>query len=155
MRGLLFVASLTAALVALQASAARAPRPQKSSAPPSAAAPCLPGPPRSPAPAGGRFLSGGLMPDTAPGAITVSGRVARIPYTLSGVACPAQVSATATLSGPGIAGKAAGLKLKAGAKNTITMKLSKAKSGKATFTIVLATNGRPTTEKRSVTVSVR
>lgn len=72
MRGLLFVASLTAALVALQASAARAPRPQKSSAPPSAAAPCLPGPPRSPAPAGGRFLSGGLMPDTAPGAITVS-----------------------------------------------------------------------------------
>ena len=104
-----------------------------------------------------RFGEDRAKPATAnvPGAITVSGRVARIPYTLGGVACPAQVSATATLSGPGIAGKAAGLKLKAGARNTITMKLSKAASGKATFTIVLGTNGRPTTEKRSVTVSVR
>jgi hypothetical protein len=35
------------------------------------------------------------------------------------------------------------------------MKLSKAASGKATFTIVLGTNGRPTTEKRSVKVAVR
>ena len=104
-----------------------------------------------------RFAEDRAKPATAnvPGAITVSGRVARIPYTLSGVACPAQVSATATLSGPGIAGKSAGLKLKAGARNTITMKLSKAASGKATFTIVLGTNGRPTTEKRSVKVSVR
>jgi len=90
-----------------------------------------------------------------PGTITVSGGVAKIAYTLSGVACPAQVPATATLAGPGIAGKAGGLKLKAGAKNTITMKLSKAASGKATFKIVLKTNGRSTTETRSVKVAVR
>jgi len=51
--------------------------------------------------------------------------------------------------------KAAGLKLKAGAKNVIRMKFAKATSGKATFKIVLRTNGRPTTEIRSVTVAVR
>jgi sugar lactone lactonase YvrE len=104
-----------------------------------------------------RFAEDRAKPATAnvPGTISVSGKVAKISYTLSGVACPAQVPATATLTGPGIAGKAAGLKLKAGAKNTITMKLSKAASGKATFTIVLGTNGRPTTEKRSVKVAVR
>jgi hypothetical protein len=62
------------------------------------------------------------------------------------------VGAAATLTGPGIAGKAAGLKLKAGATNTIVIKLSKARNGKATFKIVLKTNGRPTTETRSVTV---
>jgi sugar lactone lactonase YvrE len=90
-----------------------------------------------------------------PGTITASGGVAKVTYTLSGVACPAQVPATATLTGPGIAGKAGGLKLKAGAKNTITMKLSKAASGKATFKIVLKTNGRSTTETRSVKVAVR
>lgn len=90
-----------------------------------------------------------------PGAIKVTGGTAKISYTLSGVACPAEVGATATLTGAGIAGKAAGLKLKAGAKNTITMKFSKAASGKATFKIVLKTNGRPTTETRSVTVSAK
>ncbi len=90
-----------------------------------------------------------------PGSIRVSGRQAKIAYTLSGVACPSVVNATATLTGPGIAGKAAGLKLKAGAKNTITMKMSKAASGKATFKIVLKTNGRPTTETKAVTVTTR
>jgi hypothetical protein len=35
------------------------------------------------------------------------------------------------------------------------MKLAKAASGKATFKIVLETNGRPTTNTRSVTVTVR
>lgn len=90
-----------------------------------------------------------------PGTITVSGGRAKIAYTLSGVACPSVVNATATLTGPGISGKAAGLKLKAGARNTIVMKLSKAASGKATFKIVLKTNGRPTTETRSVTVNAR
>ncbi len=90
-----------------------------------------------------------------PGTLSVAGGVAKIPYTLSGVACPDVVGATATLTGPGISGKAAGLKLKAGAKNTITMKMSKAASGKATFKIVLKTNGRPTTETRSVTVKTR
>lgn len=84
----------------------------------------------------------------------------RIPYTLTGVACPAVVAATATLTGRGIAGKAAGLRLKAGKKNVIEMTLAKgalgaaAASGKATFKIVLKTNGRPTTETRSVTVVV-
>ncbi len=101
-----------------------------------------------------RFAEDKSKPAAAnvPGTLKVSGGAVKIPYTLSSVACPAVVDATATLSGPGIAGKAAGLKLEAGAKNTITMKLSKAGSGKATFTIVLKTNGRPTTETRQVTV---
>ena len=90
-----------------------------------------------------------------PATITASGGTAKIAYTLNGVACPEVVNATATLTGPGVAGKAAGLKLKAGAKNTITMKLSKAASGKATFKIVLKTNGRPTTETKSVTVKAK
>jgi sugar lactone lactonase YvrE len=90
-----------------------------------------------------------------PGTISVSGGQAKIAYTLSGVACPSEVGATATLTGPGISGKAAGLKLKAGAKNTISMKMAKAASGKATFKIVLSTNGRPTTETKSVTVKAR
>ncbi|MFO7572881.1 MAG: NHL repeat-containing protein [Gaiellaceae bacterium] len=104
-----------------------------------------------------RFAEDKSKPATAnvPGAVKVSKGVAKISYTLSGVACPAVVGATATVSGSGISGKAAGLKLKAGAKNVITMKFSKAASGKATFTIVLKTNGRPTTETRSVTVSGR
>jgi hypothetical protein len=90
-----------------------------------------------------------------PGRIVVSRKVVRIPCTLSGVACPAEIAATASLSGGGIAGEAAGLKLKAGAKNVIETKLSKAGNGKATFRIVLNTNGRPTTETRSVTVLAR
>jgi DNA-binding beta-propeller fold protein YncE len=90
-----------------------------------------------------------------PGTITVRGGVAKITYTLSGVSCPAEVAATATVSGPGISAKAAGLKLKAGARNVITMKFAKAASGKATFRIVLKTNGRPTTETRGVAVKVR
>jgi streptogramin lyase len=104
-----------------------------------------------------RFAEDKAKPGTAnvPGSITVSKGAAKISYMLSGVACPAEVGATATLSGPGIAGKAAGLKLKAGAKNTITMKLSKAASGKATFRIILKTNGRPTTETKSVNVVAR
>jgi sugar lactone lactonase YvrE len=104
-----------------------------------------------------RFAEDRSKPATAnvPGSITVSGRTAKIAYTLSGVACPAEVGATATVTGAGISGKAAGLKLKAGVRNTITMKFSKAASGKATFKIVLKTNGRPTTETKSVTVKVR
>jgi sugar lactone lactonase YvrE len=89
------------------------------------------------------------------GSIRVSGGQAKIAYTLSGVACPAEVAATATVTGAGISGKAAGLKLKAGAKNTITMKFSKAAAGKATFKIVLKTNGRPTTETKNVNVVAR
>jgi len=102
-----------------------------------------------------RFAEDRSKPAAAnvPARIAVQGKVAKIPYTLSDVACPAEIGATATLTGNGIAGKAAGLKLKAGAKNTITMKMSKAANGKATFRIVLKTNGRPTTEARSVTVA--
>jgi DNA-binding beta-propeller fold protein YncE len=104
-----------------------------------------------------RFAEDKAKPGTAnvPGAITVAGGTAKIAYTLSGVACPAEVGATATVTGAGISGKVAGLKLKAGAKNTITMKFSKAASGKATFKIVLKTNGRPTTETKAVTVNAR
>ena len=104
-----------------------------------------------------RFAEDRSKPATAniPGTVRVSGGVAKIAYTLSGVACPEVVGATATLTGAGISGKAAGLKLKAGAKNTITMKLSKAAGGKATFKIVLSTNGRPTTETKNVTVNAR
>ena len=103
------------------------------------------------------FAEDRSKPATAsiPGTLSVAGGVVKIAYTLSGVACPAVVGATATLTGTGISGKAAGLKLKAGAKNTIEMKLSKAASGKATFKIVLKTNGRPTTETRSVTLVVK
>jgi sugar lactone lactonase YvrE len=101
-----------------------------------------------------RFSEDKAKPATAnvPGSITVSGRTARIAYTLSGVSCPSEIGATATVTGAGISGKAAGLKLKAGAKNTIMMKFSKAAAGKATFKIVLKTNGRPTTETKSVNV---
>lgn len=101
-----------------------------------------------------RFAEDTSKPATAnvPGTLKVSRGAVKIAYTLSGVACPAVVDATATLSGPGIAGKAAGLKLEAGARNTITMKLSKAGNGKATFTIVLKTNGRATTETKQVVV---
>lgn len=104
-----------------------------------------------------RFAEDKAKPGAAsiPRRIAVSGGTAKIAYTLSGVACPEVVGATATLTGPGIAGKAAGLQLKAGSKNTITMKMSKAASGKATFKIVLKTNGRPTTETKSVTVAAR
>lgn len=104
-----------------------------------------------------RFAEDKAKPGTAkvPGSIRVSGGRAKISYTLSGVACPAQIGATATVTGAGISGKAAGLKLKAGAKNTITMKFAKAAAGKATFKIVLSTNGRPTTETKGVTVSAK
>lgn len=90
-----------------------------------------------------------------PGALTATKGVVKIPYTLSGVACPTVVPATATLIGPGISGKAADLQLKAGARNTISMRLTKAASGKATFKIVLKTNGRPTTETRGLTLTAR
>jgi sugar lactone lactonase YvrE len=104
-----------------------------------------------------RFAEDKAKPAAAsvPGTITVSGGSAKIAYTLSGVACPSEVGATATVTGPGISGKAAGLKLRAGAKSTITMKFSKAAAGKASFRIVLKTNGRPTIETKSVTVNAR
>jgi sugar lactone lactonase YvrE len=103
------------------------------------------------------FAEDSSKPATAniPGSLTATKGVVRIAYTLSGIACPSVVAATATLAGSGISGKAAGLKLKAGARNTIAMKLSKAASGKATFRIVLKTNGRPMAETRTVTLTSR
>ncbi len=69
-----------------------------------------------------------------------------------GVACPAQVSGTASLSGA-VKGKAA-VKVPAGRATTLTIPV-KGASGKATFKIVLKTNGRPTTQTASVSVNVR
>ena len=100
------------------------------------------------------FAENRAKPATAniPGTLTAIRKTVKIVFTLNRVACPAEVGATATLTGKGIAGRAVGLKLKVGMKNTIAMKLSKAASGKATFEIVLKTNGRPTKEVRKVTV---
>jgi sugar lactone lactonase YvrE len=96
-----------------------------------------------------------------PGRLTVAkGPAVRIAYALRGVSCPAEISATATLAGPGISGTAAGLRLKAGKTNVITMPLvarslkTAPASGKATFKITLRTTGRPTIETRTVTVVV-
>jgi sugar lactone lactonase YvrE len=76
--------------------------------------------------------------------------VARVKYTLSGVSCPAQVDATASLSG-GASGSAK-TKVGAGKTTVIEIPLAKApaKGTTATFKIVLKTNGRPTTQTASV-----
>ncbi len=89
-----------------------------------------------------------------PGSIAVAGGVAKVKYSLTGVACPAQVAATATLTGKGISGKAS-VTVAAG-KTTVLSIPVKAAKGRfaATFKIVLKTNGRPTTQARAVSVSV-
>ena len=76
--------------------------------------------------------------------------VARIKYTAAGIACPAQLAATASLSG-GASGKAS-VKVAAGKSTVIEIPLAKAPAGgaSATFKIVLRTNGRPTTQTASV-----
>jgi sugar lactone lactonase YvrE len=86
------------------------------------------------------------------GNVVVAGGKAKVKYTLSGVACPAQVSATASLSGT-VNGKAA-VKVAAGKTTTLSIP-ARGASGKAQFKIVLKTNGRPTTQVASVNVSVR
>jgi sugar lactone lactonase YvrE len=86
------------------------------------------------------------------GNVVVAGGKAKVKYTLSGVACPAQVTATASLSGA-VNGKA-GVKVAAG-KSTVLTIPARGSSGKAQFKIVLKTNGRPTTQVASVTVSVK
>jgi sugar lactone lactonase YvrE len=89
------------------------------------------------------------------GAVVVSKGVAKVKYSLSGVACPAQLSATASLSGSGISGKAT-VKVVAGKANVIAIPVKTSSSASsARFTIVLKTNGRPTTQVRDVGVSVR
>lgn len=96
-----------------------------------------------------------------PSRLTVSkGPSVRIAYTLRGVSCPAQVTAKATLTGPGISGTLANVEVLAGKRNVLTMPLvarslkTAPASGKATFKITLRTNGRPTVETRTVTVVV-
>lgn len=89
------------------------------------------------------------------GTVAVSKGVAKVRYTLSGVACPAQLSATASLTGAGISGKAT-VQVAAGKTTAIAIPV-KASTGAASaqFKIVLKTNGRPTTQVRDVSVSVR
>ena len=90
----------------------------------------------------------------AVGGVTVAKKgarsVARIKYTAAGIACPAQLAATASLSG-GASGKAS-VKVAAGKSTVIEIPLAKAPAGgaSATFKIVLKTNGRPTTQTASV-----
>jgi hypothetical protein len=103
------------------------------------------------------FAEDKSKPATAsvPAAIVVTKGVAKIKYTLSGVACPEQVDATASLAGKGIAGKA-NVKVAAGKTTVISIPVKAAAgSTTATFKIVLKTNGRPTTQTRTVKVSVR
>ena len=89
-----------------------------------------------------------------------AGYVARAGYTLSNVACPAQMDATASLAGKGVAGSAH-VKVGAGKTTLIEIPLAKGALAKvagttatATFKIVLKTNGRLTTQTRAVSVSV-
>jgi len=109
------------------------------------------------------FAENRSRPTTAavPARLTVAtGPVVRVRYTLTGIACPSVVGATAALKGTGILGVAQGLKLKAGKTAVIPIRLSRSAlkkarpSGKATFKIVLKTNGRQTTQSRVVTVVV-
>jgi tripartite motif-containing protein 71 len=99
------------------------------------------------------FAENKAKPATAgvPGTIAVVKGMARVKFALPGVACPAQVSAVASLKGKGVSGKAA-VKVAAGKTTVIEMKV-KAPKGTTTaiFTIVLKTNGRPT-QKKSVHV---
>ena len=89
------------------------------------------------------------------GSVAVSKGVAKVRYTLTGVSCPAQLSATASLTGAGISGKAA-VKVAAGKATTISIPVkASAGASSAKFKIVLKTNGRPTTQVGDVRVSVR
>ena len=87
--------------------------------------------------------------------VVVASGVARLKYTLGGVACPAHIAATASLTGAGISGKAR-VSVAAGKTTVISIPVKAAKgSTSAQFKIVLKTNGRPTTQMRAVTVTVR
>jgi sugar lactone lactonase YvrE len=102
------------------------------------------------------FAEDKSKPGTAnvPGKIAVNKGKATVKYVASGFACPAQVDAAFTLKGAGVAGAGKG-KVVAGKANSLAMTV-KGPAGKtvpATFTIVLKTNGRTTTEKKSVKVS--
>lgn len=101
-----------------------------------------------------RFAEARSKPQAAlvGGSVTVTGGKAKVRYTLTGVSCPAQVSAVASLKGA-VNGKAT-VRVPAG-KATVLSIPARGSSGKATFTIVLKTNGRPTTQVASVNATVR
>jgi hypothetical protein len=90
------------------------------------------------------------------GKITVKKGKATVKYSATGIACPAQVDATASLKGKGVSGKAR-VKIAAGKRTVITIpvRMRAGITAQATFTIVLKTNGRKTTETRKVTVSAK
>jgi sugar lactone lactonase YvrE len=102
------------------------------------------------------FAENRAKPATAavPGTISVVNGKAKVRFALPGVACPAQVAATATLAGKGIAGR---LTTTVGAGKFTNLEIPvRGPAGKtvsATFKIVLKTNGRPTTQVRKVMVS--
>jgi sugar lactone lactonase YvrE len=102
------------------------------------------------------FAEDRSKPGTAnvPAKIAVKKGKATVRYTATGFACPAQVDASFTLKGAGVSG-AGKAKVAVGKANSLamTVKGPAGKTAKATFTIVLRTNGRPTTEKKSVQVS--
>ena len=83
------------------------------------------------------------------------GYVVKVKYALTGVACPAQVDATASLSGKGIVGKAR-VKVAAGKTTVIAIPVKGTAGAHAgtTFKIVLKTTGRPTTQTRVINVSL-
>lgn len=96
-----------------------------------------------------RFAEDRSKPQAAAvrGAVTVSKGVAKVTFTLSGVACPAQIPAVASLSG-GVRGKAS-VKVAAGKATVISIPV-KGSGGSSQFRIVLKTNGRPTTQVATV-----
>ncbi len=89
-----------------------------------------------------------------PGTIHVANGKAKVRFGLPGVACPAQVDATATLSGKGVSGR---LTTKVGAGKftnlAIPVRGPAGKTVSAIFKIVLKTNGRNTTQVKAVKVS--
>lgn len=86
---------------------------------------------------------------TVAGRVSVAGGVAKVKYTLAGVACPAQIPAVASLSG-GVTGKAS-VKVGVGRTTVISIPV-KGSASSAQFKIVLKTNGRPTTQVATVNV---
>ena len=83
------------------------------------------------------------------GRVSVKGGVAKVKYTLTGVSCPEQLPAVASLSG-GVKGKAS-VKVAAGKTTVISIPV-KGSASSAQFTIVLKTNGRPTTQVAAVSL---
>ena len=101
------------------------------------------------------FTEDHVKPATAavPGTISVVNGKAKVRFALPGVACPAQVRATATLAGKGVAGR---LTTIVGAGKFTNLEIPvhgpAGKTVPATFKIVLKTNGRNTTQTKTVRI---